>query len=122
MIGLCVAVSWHVPRGLRRQSPAQSHRGRLSDYCEGEVILPEKRGGFRPQRSKVDMMSVVRRLGTRRLQRAWGVLPARYKIKIYDRPGVRLRLKVRFLKSKVVETLLYGFMRALQSDYELVPW
>ena len=28
----------------------------------------------------------------------------------YDRPGVRLRLKVRLLKAEVVETLLYGCM------------
>ena len=36
--------------------------GRLSDYCERENILPEKQYGFRPQRSTVDMISVVRRL------------------------------------------------------------
>ena len=36
--------------------------GRLSDYCERENILPEKQCGFRPQRSTVDMMFVVRRL------------------------------------------------------------
>ena len=34
----------------------------------------------------------------------------RYKIKIYDRPGVRLGSKVRLLKAEVVETLLYGCM------------
>ena len=31
-------------------------------------------------------------------------------MEIYDRPGVRLRLKVRLLKAEVVETLLYGCM------------
>ena len=36
--------------------------GRLSDYCERENILPEEQCGFRPQRSTVDMMYVVRRL------------------------------------------------------------
>ena len=36
--------------------------GRLSDYCERENILPEEQYGFRPQRSTVDMMFVVRRL------------------------------------------------------------
>ena len=36
--------------------------GRLSDYCEREVILPEEQCGFRPHRSTVDMMFVVRRL------------------------------------------------------------
>ena len=46
---------------------------------------------------------------TRRLQRAWACLQ-RYKMEIYDRPGVRLRLKVRLLKAKVVETLVYGCM------------
>ena len=35
---------------------------RLSDYCECDNILPEKQCGFRPQRSTVDMMFVVRRL------------------------------------------------------------
>ena len=32
-------------------------------------------------------------------------------IEIYDRLGVRLRLKVRLLKAEVVETLLYGCIR-----------
>ena len=36
--------------------------GRLSDFCEREIILPEQQCGFRPQRSTVDMMFVVRRL------------------------------------------------------------
>ena len=36
--------------------------GRLSDYCESENILSEEQCGFRPQRSTVDMMFVVRRL------------------------------------------------------------
>ena len=36
--------------------------GRLSDYCERETILLEEQCGFRPQRSTVDMMFVVRRL------------------------------------------------------------
>ena len=36
--------------------------GSLSDYCERENILPEEQCGFRPQRSTVDMMFVVRRL------------------------------------------------------------
>ena len=44
---------------------------------------------------------------TRRLQRAWACF-GRYKMEIYDRPGVRLRLKVRMLKAEVIETLLYG--------------
>ena len=30
--------------------------GRLSDFCEGDNILPEEQCGFRPQRSTVDMM------------------------------------------------------------------
>ena len=46
---------------------------------------------------------------TRRLQRAWARFQ-RYKMEIYDHPGVRLRLKVRLLKAEVVETLLYGCM------------
>ena len=36
--------------------------GRLSEYCDRENILPEEQCGFRPQRSTVDMMFVVRRL------------------------------------------------------------
>ena len=31
-----------------------------------------------------------------------------YDMQIYDRPTVRLRLKVRTLKAEVLETLLYG--------------
>ena len=46
---------------------------------------------------------------TRRLQRAWTCFQ-RYKMEIYDRPDVCLRLKVRLLKSEVVETLLYCCM------------
>ena len=46
---------------------------------------------------------------TRRLQRAWACFQ-RYNMEIYDRPGVRLRLKVRLLKAEVVETLRYGCM------------
>ena len=53
---------WHLPRGSRYQSTPQSHRGDLSDYCERESILPEEQCGFRPQRSTVDTMFVVRRL------------------------------------------------------------
>ena len=44
---------------------------------------------------------------TRRLQRAWACFQ-RYKMEIYDRPVVLLRLKVRLLKAEVVETLLHG--------------
>ena len=43
------------------------------------------------------------------VQRTWAWFQ-RYKMEIFDRPGVRLRLKVRLLKAEVVETLLYGFM------------
>ena len=46
---------------------------------------------------------------TRRLQRAWACFQG-YKMEIYDRPGVRLRLKVRLLSAVVMETLLYGCM------------
>ena len=35
---------------------------RLSDYCEQEDTLPEEQCGFRPQRSTIDMIFVVRRL------------------------------------------------------------
>ena len=34
--------------------------GRLSDYCKREDIFPEEQCRFRPQRSTVDMMFVVR--------------------------------------------------------------
>ena len=36
--------------------------GCLSDYCERKNILQEEQCGFRPRRSTVDMMFVVRRL------------------------------------------------------------
>ena len=35
---------------------------RLGDFCEKAGILPEEQCGFRPKRSKTDMMFVVRRL------------------------------------------------------------
>ena len=35
---------------------------RLSDYCEAHGILPDEQRGFRPERSTVDMLFVVRRL------------------------------------------------------------
>ena len=46
---------------------------------------------------------------TRRLQRAWACFQ-RYKMEINDRPGVRLRLRVRLLEAEVIETLLCGCM------------
>ena len=47
----------------------------------------------------------------RRIQRAWACF-GRYKMETYDRPCVRVRLKVWILKADVLETLLYG----------CVPW
>ena len=44
-----------------------------------------------------------------RLQRAWACFQ-RYKMELYDRQGLRLRLKVRLLKAEVAETLLCGCM------------
>ena len=35
---------------------------RLSDFCEAQQILPEEQCGFRPARSIIDMLFVVRRL------------------------------------------------------------
>ena len=35
---------------------------RLSEYCERAGILPEEQNGFRPNRSTIDMMFVIRRL------------------------------------------------------------
>ena len=46
---------------------------------------------------------------TRHLQTVWACFQ-REKMKLYDRPGVRLRLKVRLLKAEVIERLLYGCM------------
>ena len=56
---------------------------------------------------------------TRRLQRAWACFQ-RYKMEIYDHPGVRLRLKVRLLKAEVVKMLIYGCMTwsPRKSDYD----
>ena len=45
----------------------------------------------------------------RGFQRVWAFF-LQGKMKIYNGPGVRLRLKVLFLKAEVVETLLYGCM------------
>ena len=55
----------------------------------------------------------------RRLQRAWACFQ-RY---VYDRLGVRLRLKVRLLKAEVIETLLYGCMTwsPNKPDYDRLP-
>ena len=44
---------------------------------------------------------------TCRIQRAWACF-GRYKMEIYDRPSVSLRLKVGMLEAEVLETLLYG--------------
>ena len=44
---------------------------------------------------------------TRRIQSAWACF-GRHKMEIYDRPRVRLRLKVRMLKAEVLEKLLHG--------------
>ena len=46
---------------------------------------------------------------TQRLQRTWACFQ-RYKVEIYDRPGVRSPLKVRLLKYEVVKTLLFVCM------------
>ena len=35
---------------------------RLSEYCERVGILPEEQSGFRPNRSAIDVMFVIRRL------------------------------------------------------------
>ena len=35
---------------------------RLSNYCKAKGILPEEESGFRPARSTIDMLFVVRRL------------------------------------------------------------
>ena len=60
---------------------------------------------------------------TLRLQRAWARFQ-RYKMEIYDRPGVRLRLKVRLLKAEVVEPMLYGCMawNPSKPDYDRLRW
>ena len=44
---------------------------------------------------------------THRTQRAWACFE-RYEMEIYDRPSVRLHLKVRVLKDEILDTLLYG--------------
>ena len=53
------------------------------------------------------------------LQRVWACFQ-RYKMDIYDRPGVRLWLKVRLLKAEVIQTLLYGCMTWIpkKPDYD----
>ena len=58
---------------------------------------------------------------TRRIQRAWACF-GRYKMDIYDRPSVRLCLKVRMLKTEVLETLLYGCITwsPSKADYDKI--
>ena len=60
---------------------------------------------------------------TRRPQRAWAGFQ-RYKMEIYDRPGVHLRLMVRMLKAEVVETLICGCMMwsPRKPDYDKLRW
>ena len=60
---------------------------------------------------------------TQRLQRAWACFQP-YNMEIYDRPGVRLRLKVRLLKADVIETLIYGCMTRSPNtpDYDRLRW
>ena len=41
----------------------------LSNYCEAKGILPEEQRGFRPARSTIDMLFVVRRLQELGLER-----------------------------------------------------
>ena len=55
----------------------------------------------------------------RGLGRAWACFQ-RCKMETYDRPGVRLRLKVRLLKAAVIESLLYGCMTSSPNmpDYD----
>ena len=62
------------------------------------VYLVLRRGNQRNRDLSVEV--------TRRVQRAW-VCFGRHKMEIIDRPGVRLRLKVRLLKTEVLETILY---------------
>ena len=58
---------------------------------------------------------------TRRIQRAW-VWFGRYKMEIYDRPSVRLRLKAPMLKAEVMEILLYGCVTwsPIKADYHKI--
>ena len=42
----------------------------LSDYCEAHGILPDEQCGFRPERSTVDMLFVVRQLQELALRRS----------------------------------------------------
>ena len=100
---------------------------RLSDFCEAQQILPEEQCGFRPARSTIDMLFVVRRLQEQGRQR---------KIPLYicasstsRRPTTRstenccgrcwpgpFRLKARLLKAGATEALLYGCMTCAPRD------
>ena len=101
-------------------------RGENRDYVPAILLLPKAGGRCRSQSihaaGQVYNQTEFVYLGgaitadrdlsvaiTRLLQRAWACFQ-RYKMEIYDRPGVRLRLKVRLLKAEVVETLLHGCM------------
>ena len=96
--------------GLRRKNrdfvPGNQRRGEgvLHKQCSrpgiktnNQVCVLER--GYHRRRRKLSTEV------TRRLQRAWACFQ-RYKMEMFDRPGVRLRLKGLLLKAEVVETLL----------------
>ena len=58
---------------------------------------------------------------TRRIQKAWACF-GQYKMEIYDRRSVRLRLRVRMLKAEVHESLLYGCVTwsPSKADYDML--
>ena len=57
-------LSWHLPRGIRRRSTPETHRGPPQRPLEREGILPEELCGFRPLSSTVDMMLVMEKEGS----------------------------------------------------------
>ena len=99
--------------GLRRESrdrvPANQRRGKVSFTINAAGQVYKQTIEFVHLGGAITADRDLNIEITRPLQRAWACFQ-RYKMDIYDRPGVRSRLKVRLLKAKVIETLLDGCM------------
>ena len=96
---------------------------RLGDFCEEAGILPEEQCGFRPQRSTLDMMIVVRRL--QELGRTSSTSLDIYFIdlaKAYDSAGrvllweVLARLRVPPRRIKIIRMFHDGMRARVQLD------
>ena len=97
---------------------ACSSSGLTVSGAKTEIMCLETKGGGQVYKQTIQFVYLVGVITadkdlsieiTRRLRRAWACFQ-RYKMEIYDRSRLRLRLKVRLLKAEVVDTLLNGCM------------